>query len=57
MGYVKGTTKQFKVCPPDLGRMTVASTVGFYEDIPGGTLDLKLRKSTPTKQQMTMIAN
>lgn len=49
MGYVKGTAKQFKIYAPDLGRITVASTVKFYENAPGGTLNLKLRKSTPAK--------
>jgi len=49
MGYIKGTEKQFKIYAPDLGRITVASTIKFYEDTPGGTLDLKLRKSTPAK--------
>jgi hypothetical protein len=47
MGYSDQTTKHYRVYAPDVKRFITASTVKFYEDVPGGTIDLKLKKATP----------
>lgn len=50
VGYIDATTKHYRIYAPDLGRVITASTVKFYENEPGGTVDLKLRtKPTPSR--------
>jgi hypothetical protein len=46
VGYVEATTKQYRLYAPDMNTVITASTVNFYEDVPGGTIDLKLKKAT-----------
>jgi transposase InsO family protein len=47
VGYVDATTKHYRVYAPDRNAIITASTIKFYEDIPGGTIDLRLKKATP----------
>jgi hypothetical protein len=47
VGYVKATIKQYQLYALDINTIITASTVNFYKDVPGGTIDLKLKKATP----------
>lgn len=42
LGYVDGTTKNYKIWAPDMRKEIVASTVKFSENEKGGAVDLKL---------------
>jgi hypothetical protein len=49
MGYIKATTKQYRLYALDINTIIIASTVNFYKDIPRGTIDLKLKKAMPRR--------
>jgi hypothetical protein len=42
LGYVDGTTKNYKVWAPDMRKMIIASTVKFSEEEKGGNVELNL---------------
>ena len=46
MGYSDQTTKHYQVYALDVKQFITMSIVRFYENMPSGTIDLKLKKAT-----------
>jgi hypothetical protein len=53
LGYMDGTTKNYKVWVPDMKKVIVASNVNFSEGEKGGSIDLKLDITSTSNQVPT----